>query len=659
MKDWEVSYFKPYEPGVFPVQDGIRLAAKCPDSDKECGVVLLDGKGRQMKIPFSKKGRQGELFGIQIKGEGVLASRYQYYFGEDRMTDIYAEKITGLEKWGAGRNRKRVVWGGFIQDDFDWEGDEPLQIPYEDSILYGVNVRAFTMHKSSGVKNRGTFEGLCEKLPYLKELGITAVILMPCYEYEECMREPFGIGQLLAGAENGEEKTAENLRFNCWGFQGGYYFSPKASYCAGSSPSASFKSMVKEFHRNGIEVMLHFYFPPEAGQLFLLRVIKYWVEEYHIDGVRLSGHHIPFRMLSEEAFLGRTKIWCDYFPETEKGGGNGFKNFAHVNGNFKNDIRRFLKGDEGIINDVLADQRRNPSAYGVINQLADYDGFSLYDCVSYERKHNEENGEDNRDGTDYNYTWNCGVEGETKKSSVLQLRLTQMKNALSFLFLAQGTPFLFGGDEFANTRNGNNNCYCQDNATGWVKWKNTRFSNEVYHHARFLIGFRKKYKILHRKDELKVMDTIACGYPDISYHGTEAWRPDLSYISRMVGVMLCGRYEGDEPFFYIACNMHWQAHQLALPKLPANQAWTSVSDTVHSYGVADGGKHAKTAEDKMTAGDKTTDVPILADDTVSISARSICIYQSIPIPVSNPSGKGKKGKGTAQNAKSKSRGSNR
>lgn len=646
-KNWEVSYFKPDEPGVFPIQDGIRLAAECPGSDKECGVVLFDKEGRHTKIPFSKEGRQGTLFGIQIKGDGVLTCRYQYYIGENKKTDSYAERITGLEKWGAGKNRERVAWGGFLRENFDWEDDFPLQIPYEDSILYGVNVRAFTMHKSSGVKNRGTFEGLCEKLPYLKDLGITTVVLMPCYEYEECMREPFGAGYALGMPDDDLEKAARNIRLNCWGFQEGYYFSPKASYCAGNSPSLSFKSMVKAFHQNGIEVMMHFYFPPQIKQLYILKVIKHWVKEYHIDGVRLSGYHIPFRMLSEEAFLGRTKIWCDHFPEGEVNAADKcFRNFAHVNGNFKNDIRRFLKGDEGIINDVLTDQRRNPPDCGVVNYLADYDGFSLYDSVSYDRKHNEENGEDNRDGTDYNYSWNCGVEGETKKTAVLGLRSMQMKNAFSFLFLSQGTPYLFGGDEFANTRNGNNNCYCQDNAAGWVKWKNTRFTNEILEHARFLIHLRKEYKILHRQEEFKVMDTISCGYPDISYHGTEAWRPDFSYVSRVVGAMLCGQYEGDEPFFYTAYNMHWQAHQLALPKLPAGQAWVKISDTAFPYEAMEKEKLIT-----VSKGDKEQRT-VLSEDTVKISARSVSIYQSTPFQTGK-----KKGRGADKKARIKSRGS--
>lgn len=633
--EWKVSCFKPEDAGVFPIPNGMRFAAEFP-GNRECGIILYDRQGRRTRLPFSKEGRQGRLFGLQIEGNGVSECRYQYYYGDQIITDKYAVKVSGLEKWGAGRTKSRAVYGSLEAEAFDWEGDEPLKLPYEDTIIYGVNVRSFTMHKSSGVKHRGTFEGIVEKIPYLKELGITALLLMPCYEYEECMVLPAGPKQMKAEAETVLNDLPERTRLNCWGFQEGFYFSPKASYCAGASPANSFKTMVKELHRNGIEVMMHFYFPPQTGQLYMLKVIKYWVREYHIDGVRISGFHIPFRMLAQEGFLGNTKIWCSYLPKQEiEDVENDFRNFACDNGSYRNDMRRFLKGDEGILNDMLLYQRRNPKEHGVINYFADYDGFSLYDCVSYERKHNEANGEENRDGTDLNFTWNCGVEGATKKKSVQELRQKQMKNALTFLFLAQGTPFLFSGDEFANTRFGNNNCYCRDDATGWIKWKETLFSKEILAYTKFLIKLRKNNRIFHMRQELRVMDSLGCGYPDISYHGTEAWRPDLSFISRMVGAMLCGQYAKEEQFFYIACNMHWENHQLALPKLPSGQIWVKISDTSSA---------CMETEDKKEEASK-------AEELAEIRERSVAVYRSLSIEV--PPGKSgyRKRKGNGRNSK--------
>lgn len=625
--NWKISSFKPYEPGVFLIRNGIRFAAEL-SGNNECGIILYDSNGQKTKIPFSEEGRCGNLYGIQIEGESVLACRYQYYDGKDILTDIYAQAVCGLEKWGGGKKGKRSVYGRFESDRFNWEDDTPLNIPYKDTILYGLNVRAFTMHKSSGVIHRGTFEGITEKIPYLKSLGITAVLLMPCYEYEECMTISAGIGRV--SIDSWPEKPAAIAKLDCWGFRKGFYFTPKASYSASAHPAESFKFMVRELHKNGIEVMMHFYFPPDMKQMDMIRIIKHWVMEYHIDGARLSGFHIPFRMLMQEGFLSNTKIWCDRLPEQEINDCDTFcENFASDNGNFKNDMRCFLKGDEGLINAVLTYQRRNPAGCKVINYFADYDGFSLYDCVCYEQKHNEENGEENRDGVDRNYTWNCGAEGETRKKSIRQLRLKQIKNALTLLFLSQGTPFLFSGDEFANSRHGNNNCYCQDNASGWIEWKNSDFSEEILSYSKFLIGLRHRYRILHMKQELNLIDTRACGYPDVSYHGVEAWRPDLRHVSRIFGTMLCGQYAGEEPFFYIACNMHWEPHKLALPKLPSDQVWVKISDTAVSIEVHEEGHDIRAAEN--SAG-------------IEVRERSISIYQSVAIPQKDKKKRGRAGK---------------
>lgn len=592
--NWDITYFKPDKPGVNYTETEAAFAFELSTLE-ECGVILYDNKGvEKHRFPFSKEGRSGALYGMILRGGHITDYIYNYYKGDQIITDIYAKGIKGLEKWGDGVGGARRTYGKFSDSSFDWQEDAPLRIPLEDSILYGLNVRAFTMHKSSGVKNRGTFEGIVEKIPYLTKLGITAVELMSCYEYEECMFPEKIIpssaplpAQTFSNKISDDPSTQDTLRLNCWGFQKGFYFAPKVSYSASLSPEHSFKFLVKELHKNGIEVIMQFYFPPEIKQVYMLEVIKFWVKEYHIDGVRISGFHIPYRLFAEEAALKDTKIWCTYLPQEVLDiiGNPLDRNFMTDNENFRQDMRRYLKGDEGLMNQVLYYQRRNPKEYGVVNYLADYDGFSLYDSVSYEKKHNEANGENNHDGNDVNFTWNCGVEGDSRKKSVLELRLKQIKNALTFVFLAQGIPFIFSGDEFANSRNGNNNCYCQDNENGWLNWKKTLFSAEITDYVRFLICLRKENRILHMKEELLGMDLKNCGYPDISYHGTKAWIPDLSYISRMAGILLCGQYTPDNQndSFYIAFNMHWEKHELALPKLPKGVSWVKIADTSTAF----------------------------------------------------------------------------
>lgn len=637
--NWDITYFKPDKPGVIFTKTEAAFAFESSAADK-CGVILYDSKGREERFPFSDEGKTGALYGITLKGNPVADYTYNYYEGDRIITDIYAKGIKGLEKWGDGAEGIRKTCGKFPDSRFDWRGDIPLNIPLEDSILYGLNVRAFTMHKSSGVKKRGTFEGIIEKIPYLTELGITAIELMPCYEYEECMFPekviPPSVSiqtQAFSNLMPKEQMAEEPPRLNCWGFQKGYYFAPKASYSASSYPEHSFKSMVRELHKNGIEVIMQFYFPPEVKQLYMLEVIKFWVKEYHIDGVRISGFHIPYRLLAEESALKDTKIWCTYLPQEdlEVIGNTGNKNFMSDNDNYRQDMRRYLKGDEGLMNQVLYYQRRNPKEYGVVNYLADYDGFSLYDCVSYEKKHNEANGENNHDGNDVNFTWNCGIEGDSRKKSVLELRQKQIKNALTFVLLAQGIPFIFSGDEFANSRNGNNNCYCQDNESGWVHWKKNRFSEDITDYVRFLIRLRKKNQILHMKEELLGIDMEGCGYPDISYHGIKAWIPDLSYVSRMMGILLCGKYAPDkqEDFLYLAYNMHWEMHKLALPKLPKDKVWVKIADTSLSF-----------------ENQQKNACPEEENSVISVKERSAAIYQTRKIPgeasVSKKAGKEKK-----------------
>ncbi len=630
--NWRVTCFRPTKQGVVCTKNSVSFAAESV-ADKECGVILYDKEGNCYRFPFQKEGRRGNLYGLKIDGEGLNNYFYNYYLGDRIVTDPYAWEIQGLEAWGEKRGRKTR---GFLgKRDFDWQGDEPLMIPLNESIFYGLNVRSFTMHKSSGVRNKGTFEGVAEKIPYFRELGITALELMPCYEYDECMEEqkkpailPLSAAEPLkensCKEEAQEDQEGEKpIRLNCWGFQEGFYFAPKAAYSAGRSPVTSFKRLVRKLHQNGIEVIMQFYFPPQIGQMYMLEVIKYWVMEYHIDGVRLNGFHIPLRLIAEDAVLKNTKIWCSYVPGEELPVilNPSFKNFVTDNGNFRYDMRRFLKGDEGLINQALYYQRRNPKEHGVVNYMADYDGFSLYDSVCYERKHNEANGEDNRDGAEVNETWNCGAEGESRKKGIDQLRQRQIKNALSFVLLSQGVPFLFGGDEFACSRFGNNNSYCQDNETGWVKWRKTGFAKEILAYTKFLIRLRKSNGILHMKEELLVMDSIGCGYPDISYHGIEAWRPDLSYLSRIVGVLLCGKYSPEKgESFYIACNMHWESHELALPKLSKSKKWTKIADTFQPVGDFAEGPKESGAE--SGSGEERG---------FSINSRSIAIFRTVNV----------------------------
>jgi glycogen operon protein len=274
---------------------------------------------------------------------------------------------------------------------------------------------------------------------------------------------------------------------------------------------------------------------------------------------------------------------------------------------------------------MIANSKEN----AFINYICDYEGFRLSDLVAYEHKHNEENGENNKDGTDNNLSWNCGIEGRTRKHNILELRQKQMKNILTMLFLSQGVPLLFSGDEFGSSQGGNNNPYCQDNETGWVDWKAFDKNKDLFDYVMFLVRLRFSHKMLHNATPFKLMDYISCGYPDISCHGKEAWRPDLSGYSHVLGMLYCGLYEKseDKPFIYVCYNMHWQKMEFALPKLPEGLKWTVLSDTDKDADVS----LQKASDVKKTAEEKkdTTVFPTQAEADLRVqNERSVRIYVS-------------------------------
>lgn len=620
----EWKYFIPDQPGI-TMEDGyVRLSVVCEHMGNS-GIFLKNTTSHETyKIPFSTEGKSGRLYGVAIKLPQTSEYQYMFYMNHELVPDLYMKEMANHKKWGMEIDSKHEFATFPRTENFSWEGDRPLCIPYEDTIIYGMNVRGFTAHKSSAVTHKGTFEGILEKLPYLKELGITAVELMPAYEYVEYEKKTDQVSHTIEEAVAGafDELVDQKKRINCWGYTQGFYYAPKAAYAADDSAVTSFKQLVKVLHQNQIEVFMQFYFPGTVKHGMILDILKHWVVEYHIDGIHLLGDNLPLQIIVEEPILAETKLMYYGFPydAVYQGDLPEFRNLAAYNEEFRTDMRRVLKGDEGMMNQFIFHQKTNPAAFGKINYMTNYDGFTLYDLVSYDRKHNEPNEESNRDGTDFNYSWNCGIEGPSRKKGILELRLKQMKNAMCLLLLSQGTPLFFGGDEFGNTRFGNNNPYNQDNEIGWIKWTNNRFSEELLSFTKELIALRKEYRILHMPTEMRNLDFLGCGYPDMSYHGKEAWRPDLSYISRSIGIMYCGHYglsikeqqsknrEEKNVFFMIGYNMHWMPSVLALPNLPKGWKWKKLISTEKDI----------PKETETEANETIADLP----------PRSVCIYKS-------------------------------
>lgn len=593
----------PYPMGVSLTADGKVNFAAALHTKEECGVLLyLHAAGKPVHLPFTEKNRVGNIYCMQLEGLADVSFQYNFYAGGEIITDPYAEVIYGNERWG--RQAEPRLRGGISRRGYDWENDAPLMTPLSDTILYLIHPRGFTRHTSSGVEQKGTFAGLAEKIPYLKELGITAAELMPSYEFLELEKPEHRERSMAEARTHYMDPPAEEdepPRINYWGYKKGYYFAPKMSYSASDCPAEEFKDMIKQFHQNGIEVIMQFYFPADVKRAYILEVIKHWVFTFHVDGFHLLGIHMPTALLATEPMLGNTKLFYTEIPCQEIYYNNDipvYKNLAAYNDDFMYAARHFLKSDEGSLQPMLGLLKKNPKQTGVINYITNYSGFTLADLVAYDRKHNEANGEENRDGETYNVSWNCGAEGKTRKKSILDLRWKQMRNAMLMLLTAQGTPMIVSGDEFGFSHGGNNNPYCQDNSVCWLNWKLTELNREFLAFVREAIAFRKSHPVLHRPEEPTMMDYIACGYPDLSFHGEEAWKLDADNLSRQAGLMYCGCYakvdrRNDDHFLYLAYNMHWEEHDFALPALPPGMKWAKVLDT--ASGAQEEGENGKTA----------------------------------------------------------------
>ena len=577
----------PRLPGVTKENDSYNFSCAIPD--RKPASLLLYKKGSceiETEIPLPVKERTGEMAAVRLTNLSLKDYEYNYKIDNIIYPDNYADLLIGKSAFGQPDDANpHTVRCRFVEEEFPWEGDECLYIPFEDMILYKLHVRGYTMQKASRVRYKGTFQGLQLKIPHLKELGITSVELMPCYEFDEIIKkEEFPTAYAY---------QEESCKVNYWGYsKKAYYFAPKASYSATGNPVREFKELVRAFHQAGIECIMEFYVPVNMDPLLVLAAVRNWKLEYHIDGFHMLGEGVPQDLLIKDPLLAETKL---LFMNVNgqmiyKNNSSDYKYLAEYNEGFRENMRCFLKGDDDKLNEFALYNRRNPTTHGVINYMSIQDGFTMMDMVSYNWKHNEKNGEDNRDGTNYNYSWNCGIEGPSRKLSVRALRKQQIRNSFLFLLLSQGVPLLYQGDEICNSQNGNNNAYCQDNETGWVDWTAAKRNQDMISFVKEAAAFRRKHPVLHMKKEPRVMDYKTLGYPDLSYHTQRAWFARFKDNAQYLGVMYCGAYaktpEGEsDDFIYIAYNMHWQIHEFGLPHLPEGKNWYLAADTGMKMGT--------------------------------------------------------------------------
>ena len=557
--------------------------------------------------------------------KGLIFNKHKY------LLDPYAKAVTGQSRWGSTSPRSQHYKARVVKDDFDWEDMRPPLLPMEDLIIYELHVRGFTMHGSSGVAKPGTFAGLMEKLPYLLELGVNVVELMPIFEFDEM--------------QDYREVDGKKL-YNYWGYNTVSFFSPNTSYTASTEYNREgneLKNLIRTFNQHGIEVFLDVVFNHtaegnEQGPFFsfkgfdnniyymltpdgsyynfsgcgnslncnhpivrqmILNCLRYWVTTYRINGFRFDLASILGRnedgspmmeppLLQSLAFdpiLGDVKLIAEAWDAGglyQVGTFPAWNRWAEWNGRYRDDMRRYLKGDPGLAQaaslriagsrDIYeANSRQNAS----VNFITCHDGFTLYDLFSYNEKHNEANGWNNTDGANDNNSWNCGAEGETDSPEIRSLRKRMIKNSFALLMCSRGIPMFLAGDEFCNTQFGNNNAYCHDSIISWLDWERLKKYHDIFDFFQYMIRFRKEHRLLRTN----ISDGV-CGLPDVSFHGTDPWCSRFQEYDRYAGVMFAGQASGTGPqVIYVASNAYWEDLEVKLPKLPASMWWEIAVDT--------------------------------------------------------------------------------
>lgn len=613
-----------------------------------CELLLFHRKAEEpyAVIPFPESYRIGFCYSMIVFDLDIEEFEYAYRldgpydekkglrFDKNKiLLDPYARAVTGQSQWGHVNNAQHGYRARVVHSNFDWGDQRHHSIPMEDLIIYELHVRGFTMDESSGVKHHGTFEGLREKIPYLKELGVNAVELMPIFEFDE-MRDVRLID--------------ENELIDFWGYNPVSFFAPNTSYCSSmeyNREGLELKTLIKALHDNGIEVILdvvfnhtaegnefgpcfsfkgfdnniyymltpdgHYYNFSGCGNTLncnhpvvrdmILECLRYWVIEYRVDGFRFDLASILgrnddgtplsqpplLRSLAFDSILGNVKLIAEAWDAGglyQVGSFPSWKRWAEWNGRYRDDMRRFLKGDDFLAQTAAARITGSPDLYdpayrggnASINFLTCHDGFTLYDLYSYNQKHNEANGWRNTDGTDDNNSWNCGVEGETDDPAILALRKRLMKNACAVLLCSRGTPMFLSGDEFADTRYGNNNPYCQDNLISWLDWSLLKKNKNLFDFFQYMIQFRKDHPVI-RKD----LEPSYLGVPAMSTHGLTPDETNFSGDSHVVCVRFAGYNEATqkEDLVYLTVNSGWFPVTLTLPELPEHYKWKVAVNT--------------------------------------------------------------------------------
>lgn len=561
------------------------------EKEEECRILLY-GKEMEVTQAIQVPARycRGAVRSVLVQGLRAGHLKYNYEKDGKVVTDPYATRVIGRERWNDPKRMSGLVCGGYAQPEFDWGEDMPPEVPRSRMMIYKLHVRGFTMDAGLRGRERGSFQAVGSYIPYFKKLGVTTIEFMPVYEFEERMfpetpaLPEYVQWEVKEGDRILPEQDAPEPKVNYWGYAPGNYFAVKSSYAAGKDAAREFKTLIKELHAAGIECVMELYVEGLTNQCRILDILRYWMSEYHVDGFHLLGEGLPVTLFAQDPWLRRTKLFYTGFDSRISEAKSSYPHLFVCSDEYLYPVRGVLNQIGGDVGAFACQQRKQHRTLGFVNYIADQNGFTLADLFSYEEKHNEANGEENRDGTIWNMSSNCGAEGRSGKKSVREARERQLRNAIAVLMTGQGVPLLFEGDEQGNSQDGNNNAYCQDNPTGWVNWKRNRKYAWLTEFTARMAAFRREHPVIASETPRVMSDFLRKGFPDLSYHGENAWTAAPSGGMQPFGVMYCGSYEelpdgGTDDFVYIGYNFQTASGRLALPKLPENGRWRLCMDT--------------------------------------------------------------------------------